>query len=173
MANIERKKAHIPYQLNTSQKRSHVLSVVKGAIRDGLDVAEGFMLLGIPESTYRRWCREAIQDLEDGFTGTPLQDVIFEIAEEDINLHRKLRRAMFKKAEEGDSRMMMYLEDNRFGAANKRKQSVEIGAKDDNKFEINITNMVGVESDDDGDNSIEVDYNEVERGDDSDSTTVD
>lgn len=147
MGNLERTECHEPYQLNTPNKRKHIVSVVKKAIDDGLDVEDGFVMAGIPVSTYRRWRREAVEDWKDGFTGTNLQNVMMEIAQADINFHRKLRRAMFKKVEEGDTRMMMYLEDNRFGASNKRKQNIEVGTKTDNNIQINITPMTGVETD--------------------------
>ena len=162
---------HEPYQLDTKYKREKIVKTVKSAIQDGLDVEEGFILAGIPKNTYQRWCRELVEDMEQGYTGTNLMNVMFEIAQEDIRLHRKLRKAMMRKAEEGDVRMLMYLEDNRFGAYNKRKNNIEVGNKSKGNVQINIVSMTGVEADDEE----EIEEIEVhgESRDDSDSAEMD
>ena len=167
----KRTNPHEPYQLNTSNKRSHIIAEVKKGIRDGLDVEDAFLNAGIPRDTYRRWKRELKEDIRDGFTGTGLMKVFFEVAKEDIALHRKLRKQMFAKAEEGDTKMMIYLEDNRFGAANKRKNNIELGSSEKGNTTINIVNMKGVETDE-SEEQVEIEVNGRCR-DDSNSTEMD
>ena len=63
--------------------------------------------------------------------------------------------------------MLMYLEDNRFGAANKRKNNIALDG-DKGNVQINIINMSGVETDD-----IEEIEVHGECRDDSDTTEMD
>lgn len=150
-------------------KKQVISSIEKGK----LSIEDACVVNGIPRETYYRWKREALEDLGEGFTGTNLQEFIFDITKADKQLLAKLNEHMWDKVEEGDARIMMYLADNRFGYANKRKNTFELETKDDKGIEINIVNMTGVDAD--KDDSIEVDYevNDGSSRDDSNSTEMD
>ena len=163
---------HIPRKLkNTNSMRKLKKEVIAG-INRGLSVEDACIMAGIARATYYRWKAEALEDLDDGYTGTNLQEFIFGITKADKELFAKLNEHMWDKVEEGDSRIMMYLADNRFGYANKRKNTLELETKDDKGIEINIVNMTSVEPDTD---PIDIDYevNDGDSRDDSDSTTLD
>lgn len=164
---------HMPKKLeNTNTMRKLKRNVIEG-IEKGLSVEDACILAGIPRRTYYRWKAEAIEDLEDGYTGTNLQEFIFGITKADKKLFAKLNEHMWDKVEEGDSRIMMYLADNRFGYANKRKNTLELETKEDKGIEINIVNMTGVDTD--NTEPIDVDYevNDGNSRDDSNTTTLD
>ena len=161
---------HMPHKLkNTVKMRALTKRVVESIEKQGLSIEDACALEGIPRATYFRWKQEALEDLEDGFTGTNLQEFIFNVVKADKKLLGRLNERMWDKVDEGDVRIMMYLADNRFGYANKRKSTVEIGSQGNKgATTINIVNMTGVESDDN--EEIDV-YGEC--GDDSDSTEMD
>lgn len=171
MANLERITPHEPYQLDTPWKLEKIKKTVIDAIEDGLPVREAFILAGVDSSTYYRWCREFVEDLEDGFTGTALMDLMSSVAKADAGVFRSFSKKMMQKAEEGDTRIMIYLADNRFGYANKRKNTLEVGSNEDSNIEINIVNMTGVDTDTNTEIE-EIEVNGVSR-DDSDTTEMD
>lgn len=166
----EVREPHIPYKLRNTQKmRALAKRIAVSVEKQGLSIEDACVLHGIPARTYFRWKQEALEDLDDGFTGTNLQEFIFTVTEADKKLLAKLNERMWDKVDEGDARIMMYLADNRFGYANKRKNTVEIGSQGNKgATTINIVNMTGVESDDN--EEIDV-YGECR--DDSDSTEMD
>jgi hypothetical protein len=166
---------HEPRLLADKLDREILLKKVKDGINCGLTASEAFVAAGGSKHTFKDWLRFYREDVEDGYTGTNLIMFIDELARADIQLHKRLLKAMWKKADEGDTRILMYLEDNRFGAANKRKNTLELDAKDDKAIEINIVNMTGVDADNNEEEAIEVDYevNDGSSRDDSNSTEMD
>jgi len=158
---------HIPYQLDTKAKYEKLEREIVGAIRDGLPIKDAFILAGINPHTFYRWRDEFIEDIQDGFTGTNLIMLMTTIMKEDKAVFRRISKKMLEKADEGDTRILMYLADNRFGYANKRKNNVEIGAASKDKgVEINIVNMTSVDSSDDDENVIEAEVIEKKEEDD-------
>lgn len=150
---------HIPYQLDTTKKYEKIRHDVIGAIRDGLPVADAFQLAGIHPKTYYSWCKYFEEDFADGFTGTNLIKLFLAVMKEDKALYRRLSRKMLEKVDEGDTRMMMYLADNRFGNANKRKNTLEIDSKESGDVTINIVNMTSVDALEEGEEIEEIEVN--------------
>ena len=176
MADLKRIEPHMPRRLkNTNTMRKLKRDVIENIEEGGLSIEDACVLAGIPRETYYRWKREALEDLNDGFTGTNLQEFMFDIIKADKKLFAKLNKHMWDKVDEGDARIMMYLADNRFGYANKRKNTLELETKDDKGIEINIVNMTGVDADNNEEEAIEVDYevNDGSSRDDSNSTEMD
>jgi hypothetical protein len=167
------KKPHFPNKIKNAKRRNSLKKKIVEAVNNGLSPREGFELVGIPADYFSVWKRWAIEDLDEGFTGTELQTFIFDIVKADKELLLRLDKRMWDKVDEGDSRIMMYLADNRFGYANRRKQSLELDTSSKGNVEINIVNMTGVDSDN---APIDVDYveNDVdEYRDDSNSAEMD
>ena len=162
---------HEPYHIDTNRKKEALEKKVIAAINDGLPVQDAFILAGIPKDTYMRWKRECVEDIQNGYTGTHLISLMMNVAKADKQLYRGLSKAMFKKANEGDTRLMMYLADNRFGNANKRKNTLELEAREQNNVQINIIDMKSIETEVTEDNE-EIEVYGVSR-DDSDSTEMD
>ena len=77
-----------------------------------------------------------------------------------------------EKVDEGDTRMMMYMADNRFGNANRRKNTLEVGSKNDGNVNINIVNMTSVDALEEGEEVEEIEVN-GECRDDTDPTEMD
>lgn len=161
-----------PYEPRILEKRYEMERLQKeivGAIEDGLPIGDAFELAGISKSTYKRWVNKFVEDTNYGYTGTNLIIFMTAIIQADKRLFRRVSKKMFSKAvDEGDTRMLMYLGDNRFGYAKKRKNNVEISSADKTPVQINVVNM----------KSIEADENEVidvygESRDDPHSTEVD
>lgn len=167
----ERTTPHMPYRLQNGNTLKKLIREVTEQIEKGLSVEDACVVSGIPRDTYYRWKKEALEDLEDGFTGTNLQKFIFEITKADKKLFARLNSHMWDKVEEGDARIMMYLADNRFGYANKRKNTVELDTTNKKTAPvINIVNMTGVETDEE--ENVEIEVNGKCR-DDSNSTEMD
>lgn len=165
--------AHEPYQIDTTAKLEKLQNEIIGAIRDGLPVRDAFILAGIPMDTYYRWVRECKEDLADGYTGTNLIMLMQAVAREDKRLFRNLSKAMMEEAiDNGNVRMQMYLADNRFGYANRRKNILDMNTGNKGETTINIVNMTSV---DDDVETTEVEEIEVhgECRDDSDTTELD
>ena len=139
--------AHEPYLIETKWQREKLEKEIIGAIEDGLPVRDAFQLAGVNLYTYYRWRKWYQEDIEAGFKGTELIQLMENVAKADKNLFRQLSKSMMKSAEEGNVRMQMYLADNRFGYANRRKNKLELGSsnKDDGKPVINIVNMTSVD----------------------------
>lgn len=174
MATPKLKKPHCPNKIKNHTRRHSLKNKIVDGVNNGLSPREAFELVGIPADYFTLWKRWAIEDLEEGFTGTELQDFIFSIVKADKELLLKLDKRMWDKVDEGDSRIMMYLADNRFGYANQRKSSLELDTSSKGGVEINIVNMTGVDTDN---SPIDVDYMEKEDldgyRDDSNSTEMD
>ena len=160
--------AHFPRRLKNGMAAKKIQKDVVAAINDGLDIPDAFLNAGIPRGTYKDWKRWYIQDVQNGYTGTQLIDLFDAAIKADTDLHREISSIMLGKAREGDTKMIMYVEDNRFGAANKRKNNIDVSGDDKGNVQINIINMSSVEKD-------EVEEIEVygECRDDSDSTEMD
>ena len=163
---------HLPYKLETTKQYEKLRKEIIGGIRDGLPVKDAFMAAGIPQWQYYDWRRWFEEDVVDGFTGTNLIKLFFEVMKEDKKLYRRLSRKMMEKVDEGDTRMMMYMADNRFGNANKRKNTLEVGSKNDGNVNINIVNMTSVDALEEGEEVEEIEVN-GECRDDTDPTEMD
>ena len=161
-------KPHEPYLLENGMKAKAMTRNIVEAIEDGLPVEDAFKAEGITYRTYRRWFKEAMEDIENGFTGTHLITLFLAVIKADTKLFRKYSKKMFELADEGDTRMLMYLADNRFGYANKRKQKVELDTVEDTAIEINIVEMTPIDEE-------EEEVIEVERtsGDDTNPKALD
>ena len=162
------RKPHDPVKLRNKKWITVKKKVLEG-INDGLCLTDAFAYAGVPRRTYQKWRNWAMEDTEDGFTGTNLQNLMNAAMEADSGLKKRISKAMTEKAiEERDTRLLMYLGDNRLGYANKRKNQVELGSSGQNNVQINIIDMKSVEVDDE--EEIEV---HGECRDDSDSTEMD
>ena len=146
MSEVPVPKAHFPAKLKHGRRAEKIRKVVCEGIADGLDVREAFLAAGIGKQTYYKWRQWFVEDLANGYTGTQLIDLFLAVIEADVGLHRDLRKVMVEKAKAGDTRMLMYLEDNRFGAANKRKNNISLDSAK-NAVQINIIGMSNVETD--------------------------
>ncbi len=164
--------AHEPRKLQTKKATEKLTKQIVAAIEDGLPVKDAFILNGISGSTYARWRKECVEDMADGFTGTNLIKLMTDVAKADKNAFRRLSKSMMNKAEDGDSRMMMYLADNRFGYAHKRKNVLDVGNESGNNIQINIVDMKGNEQIEEQDDIEEIVVNGVCR-DDSNSEEMD
>lgn len=165
----------MPYHLDTKAKYEKVRKEILGGIRDGLPVKDAFIAAGIAQYTYYEWQRRYVEDVRDGFTGTNFLKLMNEVMREDKQLFRRLSRKMMEKVDEGDTRIMMYMADNRFGYANRRKNTLELGSKENSDVTINIVNMNSVDEVDDNDDDVVVEEIEVhgECRDDSDPAEMD
>lgn len=150
---------HMPYKLETKAQYEKIRKDVIGGIRDGLPVVDAFEAAGVPRFTYYDWRRWFEEDFVDGFTGTNLINLFLEVMKEDKQLYRRLSRKMLEKVDEGDARIMMYMADNRFGNANKRKNTLEVGSKNDGNVNINIVNMTSVDALEEGEEIEEIEVN--------------
>ena len=133
---------HNPKALGENYK-AKTAKCVEYIKEDGMKVREAAMLVfGISYSTFSRWKKEAIDDLTDGWTGTPLQYVIRELYKADVASGRKLTRRARQLAldeEEPNVEMLKFLLERRHGYRKQSKKDVEVSTTDDFNFNINIT----------------------------------
>lgn len=164
------KKPHDPAKLK-DKKAERLKEKILDGIKSGLTLTDAFQYAGLSRHTYQYWRRCYIEDVEEGYTDTNLINFMNEVIKADAGLKKRISSVMLEKAlDEKDTRMLMYLADNRIGYANRRKNQVELGSGSNN-VQINIIDMKSVDAIEE-DNYEEIEVNGVSR-DDSDSTKMD
>ena len=166
------RKPHDPAKLK-GKKAEKIKKDILDGIKAGLPLGESFKYAGLSRFTYQKWRNWWLEDLEEGYKDTNLINFMNEIMRADSGLKKRISEAMLEKAiDEKDTRMLMYLADNRIGYANMRRNQVEL-ASGSNNVQINIIDMKSVEAiDDNSDDYEEIEVNGVSR-DDSDPTEMD
>ena len=162
--------AFMPYKLEKKWDYDRIRETILEAIDDGLPVVDAFKLAGISEKSFYNWKKYYQRDLENGYSGTRFIMLMNDVAKRDGKLKRRISKALIEKGvDEKDTRVLMYLADNRLGYANRRKNQVELGSKGQNNIQINVIDMKSNEVDEDIE-EIEV---HGECRDDSNSTEMD
>lgn len=142
---VPRKNPNLPFEpprLDTKWKREKLEKKITEAIYDGLPVRDAFELAGIPKDTYYTWRQRYVEDIGYGYTGTNFLVFMRNVMKADKESFRRLSRKMMEKVDDGDTKMMIYMADNRFGYANRRKNQVELGSSsENNNIQINIIDM--------------------------------
>lgn len=120
--------------------KANLKKAVKYIEEDGLKIHQAVSLaFGITQRTWNIWEKNAIEDLENGFTGTELLDVYFTVLSADANSERKLtRKARELALDDNNTEMLKFLLERRHGYRKKSKEEVEVKATDDFNFNINI-----------------------------------
>lgn len=165
-------KPHSPAKLKDKKAETLKRQIIEG-IESGLSLTDAFQYAGLSRHTYQYWRRCYLEDVEAGYTNTNLIKFMNEVMRADSGLKKRISEAMLEKAlDEKDTRMLMYLADNRIGYANRRKNQLELGSGSNN-VQINIIDMKSVEAVEDKEDTYEeIEVNGVSR-DDSDSTEMD
>ena len=130
---------HRPNTLAKGYK-ANLKKAVKYIEEDGLKIHQAVSLaFGITQRTWNIWEKNAIEDLENGFTGTELLDVYFTVLSADANSERKLtRKARELALDDNNTEMLKFLLERRHGYKKQTQQEVEVATKDDLNFNINI-----------------------------------
>ena len=170
MGELITEKPHEPRLLKNKKHMTIKKKVCEG-VRRGLPVRKAFRKAGVNVNTYDRWLRWAKEDLEKGFTGTALIDLMLAVAQEEDELHARIMERGIDVAMDGNVKMITYLLDNRFGYVKQRKNAGVVDTDDKGDININIVNMTGVETDN-NDDVVEIEVN-GECRDDSDPTEMD
>lgn len=132
---------HHPHALGSDWK-SKTNKACRYIKDDGMKVNEAVTLVfGVNEKVWFRWRKEALEDIENGFTGTTLQKVVTQLCQADVEAGRLLsRRARdLALADESNVEMLKFLLERRHGYKKESKKDVEVSTKDDFNFNINIT----------------------------------
>ena len=130
--------------------KANLKKAVKYIEEDGLKIHQAVSLaFGITQRTWNIWEKNAIEDLENGFTGTELLDVYFTVLSADANSERKLtRKARELALDDNNTEMLKFLLERRHGYKKQTQQEVEVATKDDLNFNINIVDSKKREDDD-------------------------
>lgn len=131
---------HEPNALQKDYKKN--LDEAVRLIREGLPPHDAFVkVYGLHHSTWYHWRDHALEDIENGYTDTPLVNALVKMCQADIDSHHKL----VKKAQsiatdgEGNVEMIKFLLERRYGYKKKSQKEVEVTSSDDFNFNINIT----------------------------------
>ena len=140
---------HRPNTLAKGYK-ANLKKAVKYIEEDGLKIHQAVSLaFGITQRTWNIWEKNAIEDLENGFTGTELLDVYFTVLSADANSERKLtRKARELALDDNNTEMLKFLLERRHGYKKQTQQEVEVATKDDLNFNINIVDSKPKKDDD-------------------------
>ena len=140
---------HRPNTLAQGYK-ANLKKAVKYIEEDGLKIHQAVSLaFGITQRTWNIWEKNAIEDLENGFTGTELLDVYFTVLSADANSERKLtRKARELALDDNNTEMLKFLLERRHGYKKQTQQEVEVATKDDLNFNINIVDSKPKKDDD-------------------------
>lgn len=106
----------------------------------GMPIKAAFQKEGIGKWTYRDWKKAYEKELEDGKTDTPLIRLFATAEIADAKIHGDISECAINLANEGDTRMVMFLLEHRFGYK-KNKKEVELSNKDNAPLQINIVDM--------------------------------
>lgn len=132
--------------------KANLKKAVKYIEEDGLKIHQAVSLaFGITQRTWNIWEKNAIEDLENGFTGTELLDVYFTVLSADANSERKLTRKARELALDDvspNTEMLKFLLERRHGYKKQTQQEVEVATKDDLNFNINIVDSKPKKDDD-------------------------
>lgn len=131
---------HDPYTLGSDWK-SKTDKVARYVSEDGMKINEALTLVfGVHKRTWDKWRRWALEDYENGFTGTRLQEVVTKLSQADMEAGRFLsRKARDLALKEDNVEMLKFLLERRHGYKKESKKDVEVSTKDDFNFNINIT----------------------------------
>ena len=164
-------KPHLPNKLKNG-KDEQIKKDVLAAIEAGMPLGDAFGYAGVVKQTFKQWSMWFKEDLVNGFTDTPLINLFNEVMIADKRYALRVHKVISKKAlEEEDTRMLMYIADNRLKYANKRRNNIELGSSEQNNIQINIIDMKSVDSLPESDVE-EIEVNGISR-DDSDSAEMD
>ena len=131
---------HDPYTLGNDWK-TKTDKVARYVSEDGMKINEALTLVfGVHKRTWDKWRRWALEDYENGFTGTRLQTVVTKLSQADMEAGRFLsRKARDLALKEDNVEMLKFLLERRHGYKKESKKDVEVSTKDDFNFNINIT----------------------------------
>lgn len=136
---------HYPYILQKRYKETK--EKVIAAVTRGLPPNKAFVSVGLTEHRYRNWYNWAIEDIEAGFTDTPLVNFMVAVAQANEKVHERLIDKGLELADEGDASMIQFLLKTRFGYDTKKKTEVELSGNKKAPVTFQIVDMKPLEND--------------------------
>ena len=136
---------HYPYILQKRYKETK--DKVTAAVERGLPPNKAFVSVGLTEHRYRNWYNWAIEDIEAGFTDTPLVNFMTAVAQANEKVHERLIDKGLELADEGDASMIQFLLKTRFGYDTKKKTEVELSGNKKAPVTFQIVDMKPLEND--------------------------
>ena len=136
---------HYPYMLQKRYKETK--DKVIAAVKRGLPPRNAFISVGIAGRQYDRWYDMAVEDIEAGFTDTPLIKFMTEVAQANEKIHERLIDKSLDLADEGDTSMIQFLLKTRYGYDTKKKTEVELSGNKKAPVTFQIVDMKPLEND--------------------------
>lgn len=136
---------HHPIFLQTDYKKK--LDTAMEMVKKGLPPKNALRAMGVHNQTWYRWLQFIDEDIKAGFTDTPLIKFMARLAEVDEETHADLAGTAIKKANEGDTQMLMFLLKTRYGYKDSKKQEVELSTKEEAPVVFNVVPMKPLEND--------------------------
>lgn len=117
------------------------------AVERGLPPKNAFISVGLSKYQYYDWCNYAKEDIEAGFTDTPLINLMIEVAQANEKVHERLIDKGLELADDGDASMIQFLLKTRFGYDTKKKTEVELSGNKKAPVTFQIVDMKPLEND--------------------------
>jgi len=138
-------KPHEPKFLQNDYKKK--FDTAAEMVRKGLPPKNALKAMGVHEQTWYSWVRFVEEDIEAGFTNTPLVKFMTRLAAIDEETHQDLVGEAISKAKDGDSQLLMFLLKTRYGYKDSKKQEVELSTKEDAPVVFNVVDMKPLDND--------------------------
>lgn len=132
----EDRKPHYPYFFREDYKNK--LKAITEDIKKGMPIKNAFIHQGVNENTFIKWQSFLREDWEDGFEDTPFMNFMRNVAIAYEDAHSDLLGKAFQLADDGDSKMVMFLLKSLYGHNPNSKKEVELSTTEDTTFNINI-----------------------------------
>jgi len=133
---------HYPRAMRTDYKEK-LDNAIKYIEEDGMKVEDAVALAyGIYPKRWYYWVKEALEDIDNGITSSPLIHAVLKITQADSNSQRSIARRAREMAldkENPSPEMVKFLLERRYGYKKQTSQEVEVSTPEDFSFNINIT----------------------------------
>ena len=133
---------HTPHALKRPDWKRNLEDAIGYIKDDGMKIPEAVVLaFGVSKWSWYRWREEALEDINNGYTGTNLITTVRRLSRADAASSRALSRKARDLAlddEDPSEDMLKFLLERRHGYKKESKKEVAVEAKDDFNFNINI-----------------------------------
>lgn len=142
---------HYPYKLRNDAQYKKDLEECIECVEDGMSPQDACMMVfKINNQQFSRWLRHAEEDILAGFTeeDSRLIELMLKLANEELNLRRRLERRANKLALTESNDMLKFLLERRHGYIKQSQKDLEVSTKEEAPIKFEFVDMQPTENED-------------------------